>query len=339
MKTALASLSLLALVACQPADDASPEDEATLAVKAYVTDELGLLHAAAVALRDAAPDPDGDGWSAAADADAIGRMRTHWSEARVSYERIEGAIAVLFPELDAATDERYDGFLEEGADDDLFDGEGVIGVHGIERILWADAHPPETVEFEMALTGYQAAAYPADAEQARKFKEELAQRLVDDIAEMQSSFEPLALDPASAYGGVVGSMAEQLEKVALAATGEDESRYAEHTLADMRANLEGGHELYEAFVPWLESKEGGAALHAEVTAGFERLDAEYARYPGDAVPPVPDGWSAEPTEEQRNTEYGQLFSMLEHEADPEADDSLVRAMLDAAELMDIPVAP
>ena len=339
MKTALASLSLLALVACQPAEDSSPEDEATLAVKAYVTDELGHLHDAAVALRDAAPDPDDDGWNVTADADAVGRMRTHGAEARVSYERIEGAIAVLFPDLDAATDERYDGFLEEGPDDDLFDGDGVTGVHGIERILWADAHPPETVEFEMALTGYQAAAYPTDAAQAAAFKDELVQKLVDDVAKMQSSFEPLALDPAAAYSGVVGSMAEQLEKVELAATGEDESRYAEHTLADMRANLEGGRKLYEAFVPWLESEQGGEALHAEVTAGFERLDAEYARHSGDGVPPVPDGWSTEPTEEQLATDYGQLFGVLEHEADPEAEDSLVSAMIGAAELMDIPVTP
>jgi iron uptake system component EfeO len=338
-KIAIASLSLLALVGCQPADDSSPEDEATLAVKAYVTDEIGHLHAAAVALRDAAPAPDDDGWNVTADADAVAQMRVHWSEARVSYERIEGAIAVLFPDLDAATDERYDGFLEEGADTNLFDGEGVIGVHGIERILWADAHPPETVEFEMALAGYQAAAYPADAAQAAAFKDELAQRLVDDVAQMQSSFEPLALDPAAAYSGVVGSMAEQLEKVALAATGEDESRYAEHTLADMRANLEGGRRLFEAFVPWLESEEDGDALITEVEAGFGRIEAEYARHSGGGVPPVPDGWSAEPTDEQRDTPYGELFTSLEHEADPEAADSLVSAMIGAAEAMDIPVAP
>jgi len=332
------ALSLSALVACQPADT-SPEDEATLAVKAVVTDELGNLHAAAVALRDAAPDPDGDGWNVSADADAVGRMRTHWSEARIAYERIEGAIAVLFPDLDAATDERYDGFLETAPDDDLFDGQGVIGVHALERILWADEHPPETVRFEMALEGYQPAAYPADAAQAAAFKDELAQRLVDDVAEMQASFEPLALDPAAAYSGVVGSMAEQLEKVELAATGEDESRYADHTLADMRANLAGGHELYDAFVPWLTGEPGGDALHDQIIAGFDRIDAGYEDHSGDGVPPVPEGWSAEPSDELRATPYGQLFGMLEHEADPAAEDSLVHAMIEAAELMDIPVAP
>lgn len=339
MKTTLATLTLLALVACQPADDTPPEDEATLAVKAYVTDELGKLHAAAVALQAAAPAPDDDGWNATADADAVAQMRVHWSEARASYERIEGAIAVLFPDLDAATDERYDGFLEEGPDTSLFDGEGVIGVHAIERILWADAHPPETVAFEMQLQGYQPAAYPADAAQATAFRDELVQRLVDDVAQMQASFEPLALDLAAAYSGVVGSMAEQLEKVALAATGEDESRYADHTLADMRANLEGGRLLYEAFEPWLTSEAGGEAVHERIAAGFQRLESGYAQHFGNGVPPVPDGWSAEPTEEQLATPYGQLFGMLEHEADPDAEDSLVHAMIEAAELMDIPVAP
>lgn len=342
MKIAPFSLSLcalsLALVACE-AHDPSPEEEATLAVKAIVTDELGNLHAAAVALRDAAPAADDDGWSVTADADAVDRMRTHWGEARVSYERIEGAIAVLFPDLDAATDERYDGFLEEAPDDDLFDGEGVTGVHAIERILWADAHPPETVAFEMALSGYQPAAYPTDAAQAAAFKDELAQRLVDDVATMQEAFEPLALDPAAAYAGVVSSMAEQLEKVDLAATGEDESRYADHTLADMRANLDGGRELYDAFVPWLTGEPGGEALHDAILAGFERVAASYADHPGNGVPTVPEGWSAEPTDELRATPYGQLFGVLEHEADPDADDSLVRAMIDAADLMEIPVTP
>jgi iron uptake system component EfeO len=337
-KITVALLPLLALVACQPADT-SPQDEATLAVKARVEDELGNLHTAAIALHDAAPDPDDDGWNLTADADAVGRMRTHWGEARGAYERIEGAIAVLFPDLDAATDERYDGFLETAPDDDLFDGEGVIGVHAIERILWAGEHPPATVAFESALDGYQPAAYPADASQAAAFKNELAQRLVDDVAQMQASFEPLALDPAAAYSGVVGSMAEQLEKVALAATGEDESRYADHTLADMRANLEGGRQLYEAFVPWLTGEPGGDALHDEILAGFDRIEAGYDQHAGDGVPPVPEGWSAEPSDELRATPYGELFGLLEHEADPAADDSLVRAMLDAAELMDIPVTP
>jgi iron uptake system component EfeO len=336
--TTLATLSLLLLGACQAAEP-SPEQEATLAVKAIVTEELENLRAAAVALQAAAPAPDADGWNATADAAAVARMRMHWGEARNAYERIEGAIAVLFPDLDAATDERYDGFLEAAPDDDLFDGEGVTGVHAIERILWADAHPPETVAFESALDGYQPAAYPADAAQAAAFEGELVQRLIDDVAAMQSSFEPLALDPAAAYSGVVGSMAEQLEKVELAATGEDESRYADYTLADMRANLEGGRELYEAFVPWLTAEPGGPALHDAIMAGFDRIEAGYAAHSGDGVPPVPEGWSAEPSAEQRATPYGQLFGLLEHEADPAAEDSLVRAMLDAATLMDIPVAP
>lgn len=331
-------LLLLAISACD-AGEPSPRDHATLEVKRLVEDDLGRLHEATVALRDAAPPPDDDGWNATDDAEAVARMRTHWGEARRAYEHIEGAIAVLFPDLDAATDERYDGFLEEAPDQDPFDGEGVTGVHAIERILWADVHPAATVAFESRLPGYRPAAYPANPAQASGFRDQLAQRLVDDTALMQSSFEPLALDPAAAYSGVVGSMAEQFEKVQLAATGEDESRYADHTLADMRANLEGGRALYEAFGPWLLERPGGDTVHEDIMAGFDRVAAGYAALPGDGVPPVPEGWSTEPNDQLRSTPYGELFGLLEREADPDQEESLVHAMLEAAELMDIPVAP
>jgi iron uptake system component EfeO len=333
--------SLLVLASCLSAcadssDD--PEADVTLAVKEYVASELHELVHAAESIETSAPAPDADGWDATADAQAVTDMRTHWRGARVSYERIEGAIAVLFPDLDAATDERYDGFIAEGPDDDLFDGSGVIGVHGIERILWADEHPPWVVEFESALPGYVEASYPAADTEAQAFRDELAARLVDDTKTMAESFEPLALDPAAAYSGVLGSMAEQLEKVSLAATGEDESRYAQHTLADMRANLEGGREIYEAFGPWLREKEGGAAIDEQILARFDAIDAAYTSLPGDALPAVPDGWNEDaPSEEHLATEYGQLWQLLVQEADAAATDSLVGRMLAAAELMDIPV--
>lgn len=46
------------------------------------------------------------------DAAAIDGMKESWAKARTAYEHIEGAIAPLFPDIDAAIDERYDGFLE-----------------------------------------------------------------------------------------------------------------------------------------------------------------------------------------------------------------------------------
>ncbi len=308
----------------------------TLVVKAYVQQNLDELLAASTALRDAAPAPDQDGWNATADAAAVTSMRTQWKRARVAYERVEGAIAVLFPELDASTDERYDGFLETGADTNLFDRSGVTGIHGIERILWAGEHPARVVDFESALTGYVAATFPATAEEAQAFRTQLCQALVDDVQSMVDQFGPLALEDATAYRGVVGSMEEQLEKVLLAATGEEESRYAQHTLGDMRANLEGGRAVFAAFRETLLARTNGAALVAAVEGGFDRVVAAYAPVSGDALPEVPAGWSANPTAQQLDTPYGRIYAVLTRESDPNAEGALVHEMNEGGDAMGIP---
>ncbi len=337
MKTNLALL-FLTLGACtndnnQLEDtDLSGEEQAILAVKDVVDADLVNLYDASEAIQTAAPE-------IAWDADETTEMKSAWKDARSAYERIEGAIAVLFPELDASTDERYDGFIEEAADPDLFDGEGVTGVHGIERILWADAHPSYVVDFESELPNYTAAAFPSTDDEALAFKNGLVQRLVDDVQLMQTQFEPLALDPAAAYDGVVGSMAEQVEKVSLASTGEDESRYAQHTLADMRANLAGGLALYEGFSHWLLEQDGGEVVDADIREGFARVADAYDAFDGDGIPLVPEGWNADaPTDEHLATEYGQLWTLVQAESDPAIEGSLVERMAAAAALLDISVA-
>lgn len=328
----------LLLLACGNDNDKATdlEAQAILDVKATTTAELEALAAAALALQAAAPAPDADGWGPGETAG----MESAWKDARASYERVEGAIAVLFPDLDASTDERYDGFLAEGPDDDLFDGEHVTGVHAVERIVWADRHPTHVVAFESALAHYTPAAFPATQEEAARFQDALCQRLVDDTATMRDDFAPLALDAAAAFRGVIGSMAEQYEKVALAYTGEDESRYAQHTLADMRANLEGGAAVFAAFEPWLAAQDGGADVIASVHDGFDRVEAGYGAIAGDAIPAVPATWNPDaPTEADLATPYGQLFTLLSTEADPTVDGSLVAAMEDAADLLGIPQIP
>ena len=203
-------LSALLVSACSGKDGGEYEEDAIVAVKEIVAADIANLESAASGIQDAAPDA---AWSSN-DSSSISDMKDSWADARTAYERVEGAIAVLFPDLDASTDERYDGFIAEGADDNLFDGEGVTGVHGIERILWADAHPDGVVAFESGLPNYTEAAWPATDDEADEFKSGLVQRLIDDAAQMGSDFEPLALDAAAAYEGVVGSMAEQVEKIA-----------------------------------------------------------------------------------------------------------------------------
>jgi iron uptake system component EfeO len=211
-------------------------------------------------------------------------------------------------------------------------------MHAIERILWADQHAPQVIAFESALPNYREARYPADAAEAQRFQGGLAQRLIDDVDTMRGEFEPLALDPAAAFRGVIGSMAEQLEKVTLAATGEDESRYSQATLSDMRANLEGGRTIYAEFSPWVRSMDGGAAIDERIAAGFDRLDAAYSAIDGDALPPVPVGWNpSAPDPAHLETPYGQLWQLLSFESDRDAAGSLVADMNAAADLIGVPL--
>ena len=308
-------------------------------VKTYITAELGGMQAAAVALQDAAPAPDADGWNSTADAAAVQTMQSEWKKVRAGYERVEGAIAVLFPDLDAATDERYDGFIAEAADDNLFDGDGVTGVHGIERILWSDQIPPRVVAFEEGLgQNYTPAAFPTTNTEAADFKTGLTTRLITDTTTMVDEFTPLALATETAWRGVLGSMEEQFEKVSLAGTGEDESRYSQHTLADMRFNIEGGFVIFAAFKPmFAEQGDEGTALYADIEAGFARAKAELDRHSGDAIPAVPATWNPDaPSVSDAASDYGSLFLFFEQETDPARADSFVSLFVEGADLLGIP---
>jgi iron uptake system component EfeO len=336
MRRHLLPLLLLSAVSCGH----SPEEQALLDVKAYIQDNLDTLEEAAVSLQKDAPAPDANGWSASQDAAAVQKMKADWRKARTAYEHVEGAIAVLFPELDVSTDARYDGFIATGPDDDLFDDQGATGIHSVERILWSDSIPQRVVEFEQGLPYSKPAAFPANEAQAREFKEKLLVRLVTDIQEMQSQFGPLALDNAAAFRGVIGSMREQIEKADKAATGEEESRYAQYTLADMRANVEAGVKTYEAFKPWLLSLEGGKALDTQIATGFKRIQDHYASLPGDALPEVPAHWSSQqPSAQDLATPFGQLYQLLSTESDSDQDGSLVNSMEASADLLGIPRLP
>jgi len=336
--TAAAALSL---AACgddnqQILDDAEREQQAIVAVKGVIEQHLDDFASATAAICAAAPAPDADGWNATADAGAVAQMKTEWKRARQAYEHVEGAIAVLFPDYDVSTDERYDGFIETSPDDNLFDDVGVIGVHAIERILWSDTIPAEVQAFESGLPNYKAASFPATEAEARDFKDKLCARLAKDASAMRDEFKPLALDASAAYRGVIGSLSEQVEKINLAATGEEESRYAQYTLGDMRANVEAGEVTYNAFRDWLLTKEGGADLDKQIEAGFGRLKAGYDALDGDALPPVPMGWSSEkPTSEQLETPFGQLFQIVSKEADTTSQESLVGAMLSSADKLGV----
>ena len=336
----ISAMSALMVAGCGSSDPA-PRDRALGDVKAFITHNLDDLVGASSELQSAAPAADDDGWSSRSDASALANMKAAWKKARTAYEHIEGAIAVLFPELDISTDERYDGFLSTyGPDANLFDGQGVTGVHAIERILWSDSIDAVVLAFESALPGYVAARFPGNRQEADDFKSGLCQRLVTDVRAMRDDFRPLALDPAAAFRGVVGSMHEQLEKAEKAATGEEESRYARYTLADMRANVDAGRSTFAAFRPWLLSTNGGSDRATDIDTAFGRIDTAYAGLPGDALPAVPTTWSSlAPSAQDLATDFGRLWTVLRHEGDPEAPDSLVAELSSAAAAIGIPELP
>jgi iron uptake system component EfeO len=329
---------LLALTAL--ACGAPPEQQALLDVKTYIQKNLDGLAVSAQALCDAAPTPTGRGWNAQMDKAAIDSMKATWKKARPEYERVEGAIAVLFPEVDASIDERYDGFLEGTTDTNLFDDEVVTGNHAIERILWSDSTPQRVIDFEKTLgSKYVAARFPGTEAEARDFKDKLCARWARETKQMANDFAPLALDPAAAFRGVIGSMQEQVEKVEKAATGEEESRYAQFTLADMKANLEGAKTTYAAFKPWLVSK-GASPRDQRIEAAFAEVEAEYAKTTGDALPMVPATWSSlTPSMADLATPFGRLFTVVRKAADDKTAGTLASELGAAADTMGIPQLP
>jgi iron uptake system component EfeO len=322
-------------------DSPEPEQQALDGVTAFIESNMTDLADATAKLRAAAPAPNEAGWSATDDAGAIATMKSEWKRARAAYEHIEGAIAVLFAELDYSTDQRYDAFIgDNGPDTNLFDDVNVVGVHAVERILWSDQIPERVKAFEEQLPGYKAAAFPATRQEADDFKNKLCAKLVSDVKLMRDQFGgSVVLDPAAAFRGVTGSMEEQLEKANLAATGEEESRYAQFTLADMRTNVAAGKKTFEAFKPWLRSKKAEARIAAIETA-FGRVDAAYSVLDGDALPPVPATWSSlNPSAADLASPFGMLWSVLHVEADPEMPGTLVAEMNGAAATLGIPELP
>lgn len=334
----------LSLAACSSDGDDEPKTDADYArvVARQVHDVLGkdvkALRAAALELKKAAPDVE-RGWSEA-DQPAITATTNAWLRARSAYERSEGAIAPLFPDIDAAIDARYDDFLEAlspDGDPNPFDGEGVTGMHAIERILFAKTIPASVIDVEATLPGYVEARWPESAAESKAFKNELCEQLVLDTTELDEQWSKNPIDLGAAFSGLVALMNEQREKVRKAASAEEESRYAQRTLADIRDNLAGTRAAYALFRPWLRTKEGGAAIDASIEAAFQELDDAYSSLPDDAFPPLPADFSAEaPTAANLETDFGQLFARVENAADPNREGSVVHGMNQAAVLLNFP---
>jgi iron uptake system component EfeO len=344
-RVALITGALVGLAACGSTGE-TQEQSVARAMQQSLQARLTTLWTSAQALQTAAPVPTGRGWDATMDAQALTAMKTAWVAARSAYEHVEGATAPVYPDLDVSLDERYDGFLAAlgpQGDADLFDDQGVTGMHAIERILYVDVTPAPVVAFEKTLPGYMPAAWPATEAQAAEFKTKLCARLVTDAKTLLDGWTPAHIDVSGAFQGLIGLVNEQQEKVNKAATGEEESRYSQHTMADLRDNLDGTTTIYDLFGSWLVSKPAvgaipsGADVDASITTGFAGLAAVYGTVQGDAIPQPPATWSAEtPSAADLATPFGQLYTKVHDAVDPTKPDSIVSHMNDGAQLLGIP---
>lgn len=300
------------------------------------------LNQAALDLQAAAPSPPDRGWgdpTNASDQAAIAPMKDAWDRARYYWERAESTLGEAFPSLDDSIDSRYEDLLmaNAGQDADLFDGAGVTGMHAIERILYAPG-PPAVAAYEGSLAGYQPAAWPADARQAAELKAGLCQKLVDDSKSLLDEWGKRSTDLPSVLSGLTGLMSAQAEKVGLAVSHQEESRYSQKTMSDLRFNLAGTKDIYALFGSWLATMPSGATLNMAVLTSLNGLDLTYSSVGGDSIPPPPLTWSSlNPTPDDQQSPFGKLFVAVVQDVDPSRSGSAVDAMNHVAQALGLPL--
>jgi iron uptake system component EfeO len=329
----VAAAATASLAACAQKSDDEYRAEIAAAMHTSITGYLADLVLAARQLQVAAPD---HAWDPVKDGGSIDRMRTAWRNARIAWENVEGAITPMFSGLNDSMDQRYDELLVSvgpQGDKYLFDDEGVIGMHAIERILYMPFIRPEVIAFEKTLAGDQPASYPTTDDDAIAFKTLLVQRLVDDAVELQAGWRPEDVDIAAAYKGLVDLMTEQREKVDLAVTGAEESRYSNVTLLDLRNNLIGTNRVYELFREWIRSKGSAEDSDQQVIEKLSQLHDAYtsANLPTDSLPAAPASWPKpgelkDPSSDELATPFGKLWKQVRDCVDPASHGSAVHEM-------------
>ncbi len=337
--TALALAGLLAAPACESDNalvlaDAEHAEEAAEATHELLEQRAEGLYDAVEALCALAPAPAPGGWVHPRDTDAIKAMRAAWLDARRAYDRLEGVMFLLPPELVSGVDGRYEDAIAEGPDPDLFDNRGFVGLHAVERVLWAKSIPAPVAGFESSLEGYVPAAYPADEAEAERFRKGLCARLAADTHLMEEWVESLSLDFKLAYTVVDKLVDAQADKVHDAGEGHEVSRYSGFTLADLRENLAAARETHALFRPWLATKGDGPHVDEEIEEAMSRLDKRYTAFGTDSLPFVPEDWSNEAfTHEASTSGFGALFLAVSQETDASIDGSLLHGVLEASELI------
>jgi iron uptake system component EfeO len=344
MKIVLAAIALSACSGGGDTGDGTFKTTAAQTLHDSLQTDLQALVSNAQALQAAAP---AHAWNFQDPAWAA--MDAAWIGTRHAYEHIEGATAPIYGDLDLALDGRVEDYGPDGAatltaTSDMFGTGGMAGMHAIERILYADpmqayaddfdpAHAQAVVAYETGLGYVPAAAFPANDQQALEFKNTLCAKLVTDAQALLAGWTADKIDVTQSYPGLTGLVNEQLSKIGDAATAQEESRYSQRTLDDMRRNLEGTAAIYAAFTPWMNDRTGHF-LDLRIVSGFDDLNAAYAaEAPGAALPRIPANFDPDaPTTD----DFGTLFTTIQALSDPEGDDSLTTRMNAGARLMHLP---
>lgn len=158
-----------------------------------------------------------------------------------------------------------------------------------------------------------------------------------DTQTLVDQWQPQAIDLGGSFQGLVSLMNEQREKVNKAASAEEESRYAQRTLADLRDNLAGTTLIYALFQDWLKTKPNGSAIDADIEASFATLNATYSNFSGDAIPQPPPTWSSEnPSAADLDTPFGKLYTAVQNATNPNVPGSAVDGMNRAAVALGFP---
>lgn len=179
---------------------------------------------------------------AAVKAGKIDEAKAMYADVRMHYERIE-PIAELFNELDPAIDAREDDF-KQGAKDPEF-----TGFHRIEYALWV----------EKSTAGVQ----------------QIAERLHNDVKQLQAEIDALNFPP----NKVVGGAAVLIEEVAGSKISGEEERYSHTDLADFYANIEGAQKIVDLFRTVLNEK--NPELVKTVDANFKIVNEILLKYQTD----------------------------------------------------------
>ncbi len=329
---------LVAPVACGSGAKSEGQLKADIVtmMHALMLGELQGLNQAAIDLQAAAP---ATGWDPVQDSGAaIDAMKEAWTRTRLHWERAEGPVAPMFSDLDVAIDSRYEDMLMalgSAGDPDPFDGQGMVGMHAIERILYAPG-PQAVADREALIAGSAQAAWPTSDPQAAEFKNGLCQRLVTDTQALLDQWKTKTIDLAAVFSGLTGLISSQSEKVGLAAVDQQESRYSQTTMTDLRSNLDGTRQVYDLFETWLGTKVYGTTLDMNARAAFDRLEGQYNSIAGNAIPDPPPDWTNPPSAADTVTPFGALYIAVTNETDPTRSGSAVDTMNRVALALGLP---